>query len=450
MRTLFILLATLSLSGCGAAYYSPSVVEEMTAGGAVTVMPIDASSVARANSSPYQPKSLPAMFSSITRSGSDLRGPGTLPDPAILPETRPNFLETRLPPASNPGSYRIGVSDVVLISSPQAGTTVEELAGLLAAQNRRQGYTVQDDGAIAIPDVGRVQLGGLTIEEAEAALFQRLVESQINPAFSVEIAEFNSQRIIVGGAVRNSVVIPLTLTPVTLGEALGAAGGVSAADPDFVTIRLYRDGTIYQIPLNAFLGDAEIQKIVLLNGDNIFVDTEFDLTKAQAYFEQQIKLSEFRQNARAAALGQLSTEVALRRAEANEARANYQTRVTLDALDRDYVYLAGEVGVQGRYTLPFERKASLADAIFDRSAGIPVQTGNIAEIYVLRAQADGAGVAAWQLDAMNAANLVLATQFELRPNDVVFVAEQPVTAWSRVINQITPTVINTTVGAVTN
>lgn len=450
MRTFFILATTLSLSGCGAIYYSPSVIEEVTAGGLVTVMQIDTSSVARANGSPHQPKKLPAVFSRITRSGSDLDSPSVVPDPALLPEIRPGFAETRLPPDSTPGSYRIGVSDVVLISSPQVGNTVEELSGLLAAQNRRQGYTVQDDGSIALPDVGRVQLGGLTMEEAEAALFQRLVESQKNPAFSLEIAEFNSQRIIVGGEVKSSVVIPITLTSLTLGEALSTAGGVSAADPDFAIIRLYRDGTIYQIPLNAYLADQGIQEINLLHGDNIFVDAEFDLAKAQAYFEQQIKLSELRQSDRTAALDQLRTEVTLRRTELDEARTNYQTRVDLDAIDRDYVYLAGEVRVQGRYTLPFERKASLADAIFDQSAGIPVRTANMTEIYVLRAQANEAGITAWQLDAGNAANLVLATQFELRPNDVVFVAEQPVTVWSRVINQITPSVITPTIGSISN
>ncbi len=93
------------------------------------------------------------------------------------------------------------MGDVVLLATKSGASTVEELSGLLAAQNRRQGYTVQDDGgAIAIPDVGRIMLGGMTLEEAEAELFQALVENQIDPSFSLEIAEFNSQRVAVGGA----------------------------------------------------------------------------------------------------------------------------------------------------------------------------------------------------------------------------------------------------------
>lgn len=450
LRSFIPILLTLSLAGCGAVYITPSIVEETTSVGSVTVTPIDASSIGIANSSPYNARTLPQIFSTTTPVGTSALGDGDLPGPAFLPETRPNIVETRLPPATTPQAYRIGVGDVVLLATPQAGTTVEELSGLLDAQNRRQGYTVQDDGAIAIPDVGRISLGGLTIEQAEAEVFRRLVESQINPAFSLEIAEFNSQRVILGGAVTTSTVVPIALTPLDLGEALSAAGGITAGDPDFVIIRLYRDGTIYQVPLVAYLENPSIQNITLVGGDSIFVDTAFDLAKAQGYFEQQIRLAEFRQSSREAALTQLNAEVALRRAISQEGRTNFETRLALDAVVRDYVYLAGEVGVQGRYTLPFERRASLADALYDEARGVPTNTGNIAEVYVLRDMQTGSGIVAWRLDARNAANLVLATQFELRPNDIVFVAEQPVTAWNRVIQQITPSLITSTVGAATN
>jgi polysaccharide export outer membrane protein len=45
---------------------------------------------------------------------------------------------------------------------------------------------------------------------------------------------------------------------------------------------------------------------------------------------------------------------------------------------------------------------------------------------------------AWHLDAENAVNLAAATRFEMHPNDVVFVAQHPVTAWNRVISQVLP------------
>ena len=81
----------------------------------------------------------------------------------------------------------------------------------------------------------------------------------------------------------------------------------------------------------------------------------------------------------------------------------------------------------------------------DAGGGVSIATGDISQIYVLRASATQknlGAVTAWRLDGRNAANLTLATQFELRPNDIVFIAEQPVTRWHRVIEQLTPSLLS--------
>ena len=104
----------------------------------------------------------------------------------------------------------------------------------------------------------------------------------------------------------------------------------------------------------------------------------------------------------------------------------------------------------GRFTLPFGRTATLADAIYSEG-GFSTNTANPGQIYVLRGSADPrefGAVTAWHLDARNAANLTLATRMELRPNDIVFVAEQPVTKWNRTITQITPSLFTSVAAAV--
>lgn len=450
MRLWATVLVCFALTGCGSIYVSPDVVEEETVGGQVTVTPITSETLATANRSDYHPRALPTMFSRTAGVGSGLRGAGALPDPVASPETRPSAQQTKLPPVYTNGVYRIGIGDVVLLATSASGSTVKELTGLLAAQSKRQGYTVQDDGAIAIPDVGRVEIAGMTVSEAEADLFRVLVENQIDPTFSLEISEFNSQRVSVAGAVANPSVLSITLTSLRLHEVLAAAGGVTAPDQDYVTIRIYRDGEMYQIPLTTYLGDVAVQNTNLKPGDTVFIDTDFDLEKAQAYFEEQIRLKEFRLASRAQALSQLKSEIEILRTDYEETRQNFQARVELDAVQRDYVYITGEVGSQARYTLPFERKAVLADALFDRGEGVDSTTGNVSEIYVLRSNSSGPGVTAWHLDARNVANLVLATRFELRPSDIVFVAEQPVTVWGRVVKQITPSLLTSSIGAVTD
>lgn len=440
---LVLALLLMTLAGCGSAYITPKVINT---GNQVQVVALTPDSIAIANKSSYKPKQLPKVFFQNAGGGSGAGGVSTPPQPSINAQLRPSQGVTRVPPAVAPGPYKLGIGDVVLIATKSAGSTIEELSGLLAAQNRRQGYTVQDDGAIAIPDVGRIQLGGLTLEEAEAEVFQKLVENQIDPSFSLEIAAFNSKRVSIGGAVRKPTIAPITLIPLYLDEALSQAGGIKSNDPDFVTIRIYRDGALYQIPLNEFRRQPKLQKIRLIEGDSIFVDTEFELAKAQAYFAEQITLAEFRQKSRAIALSELNTAVSLRRNAFNEARSNYQARLELDAVDRDYVYLMGEVNTPSRFTMPFGRRASLADALYSKD-GFSTETGNPAQIYVLRGTDSGV-VTAWHLDASNAINFVLSTRMEVRPNDIIFIAEQPVTRWNRVVKQIVPTLITAGIGAV--
>jgi len=440
-----------ALAGCGSAYKSP-IVRASDDNTRVRVMQMTGETVMLANNSSYRPQSLPAIFD-MTAGGGSVRPAGVLPQPVLSPSVRPNEITSRIPPTPAVAPYPIGVGDVVLLATPRGGSTVEELSGLLAAQNTRQGYTVQDDGSINIPNVGRVQLAGMTIDNAEAELFQRLVENQLDPTFSLEIAEFNSRRVTIGGAVGRPAVAPISLTPLYLDEAIATAGGITVQDQDFSSIRIYRDGALYEIALNDFLTNPNLRQIRLIDGDSVFVDTSYNLNDAQDYFAQQITLNQARQQSRAAALTELNTEVNLRRANLNEARSNFETRASLGAEKRDYVYLTGEVGKQSRFALPYGQRASLADALFDAGNGIPIETGDVSQIYVLRASDDPrefGAVTAWNLDATNAVNFTLAARFELRPNDVVFVAEQAVTRWGRVIRQITPSLITTSVAAAAN
>lgn len=445
---LFLLL---SLAACGSAYI-PAEIRSDDPNSPVTVVEMSFASIESANrQTNYQPRTLPAIFSQ-TGSGGGFSGTlGALPVNPIEQENRPGVLTLRLPPPYVSGAYRIGVGDVLVLATPTAGGSVEELTGLLAAQNRRQGYTVQDDGTITIPDVGRVVVGGLNVSDAEAAIFDGLVRSQIDPSFNIEIAEFNSQRISVGGAVGNPSVVPIRLGPLYLNEAIIASGGFRVEDRQFASIRLYRDGSIFQIPLTDFDRDTDIQRIQLKPDDSIFVDTEYRIDRAQAYFEQQIRLAELEASRRNSALSQLQTESNIRRSQLDEARGNFQARLELGAVDRDYVYVVGEVETQTRFALPFESQATLADALLNAN-GIAPSTGDPSQIYVLRATGPDSAprLNAWRLDGSNAVNMLMATRFEMRPDDVIFVAEQPITSWNRLVQQIVPSLLISSVNAATN
>ena len=437
-----MLFALLAIAGCGVTYTSPSV-DQNDGGAPVTVIALTAESVTEANKSPYRPRSLPDAFYRVAGGGSQ-RGVGALPAEPFLPDQRRERLELTIPPQLEPEPYRIGVGDVVLLATKGNATTVEQLSGLLAAQSRRQGYTVRDDGAIAIPEVGHVELAGMTIEEAEDSVFKVLVENQIDPAFSLEIAEFNSKRVAVGGAVGNPTLVPITLNTLNLGEALTSAGGIKLKDQEFASIRLYRDGKLYQVPVETFFARPELQDLILRNGDAVYIDTAYDLDRALEFYRQKLDVISLRSTARSDALKALETEIAIRRDALDERRRNFRSRADLGAEDRDYVYLTGEVKTQGRFALPYGQQATLADVLYE-SGGFETKTGNPAEIYVLRATADASepgAVTAWHLDAENVANIVIATRMQMRPNDVVFIEEQPITKWGRSLQQLFPVALS--------
>ncbi len=435
-------------SACGVLYTSPDVSRAAGANVDVREIKLTPETVLMANRSPYSPRNLPREFYSAA-SGRQGPGLGALPDAPPVPDEAPARMVMRLPPETEPQPYQIGVGDVVLLATKTTGSSVEELSGLLAAQTQRQGYTVSDDGAISIPDIGRVEIAGLTLQEAQDRIFKFLLDQQVDPAFSLEVTEFNSQQVTIGGAVRTATRVPITLTPLTLDEALAATGGTMIKDEQYASIRIYRDGTLYQIPFEAYLDRPELKDLRLQDGDAVFVDTTYDLDRAFEFYQKEIDVIRLRNQARKDTIEMLSSEIALRRGLLQERRENFQARSDLGAEVRDYIYLAGEVDQQNRVALPYEQQATLADVLYG-NGGFPTETGDASNIYVLRPSADPAAfgaVTAWHLDAGNTVNMTLATKMQMRPNDIVFVEEQPITKWGRALRQFLPALVNTATSA---
>ena len=429
----------LALVGCGVVYTSPSV-QQQAAGVDVRVVGLTFDTVQIANRAAYNPKQLPSYFYA-TAGGGDLTELPDFPDAPFIPDETPQPVQLSVPPTVDTGPYRIGVGDVVILSTKTNDGSIEQLTGLLAAQNQREGYTVRDDGAISVPDVGSVQIVGLTIQEAEDRLFDVLLQNQIEPSFSLEVSEFNSQRVVVGGDVQSDVVLPLQLDDVTLAEAIAATGGITIRDREFGVISIYRDGQIYDIPYLSYLERGSLQRLNLVNGDAIFVSTSYDLDRAIEFYREYLNVISLESGTRKDVLEELQIAVDLRRSSLNERRDNFELREELGAHERDYVYLTGEVIEQSRFEMPYNVQVSLADVIYDGAEGIPTVTGDLSQIYVLRASPTTGALTAWHLDARNAANFAIATRMQMRPNDVVFVEEQVITKWSRALAQFLPALI---------
>nr|WP_254437606.1 polysaccharide biosynthesis/export family protein [Ruegeria arenilitoris] len=237
----------------------------------------------------------------------------------------------RAPPRVKAPPFHLGTGDVVASIRP---ARVAELAGSGA---QRDTFTVRDDGTISIPGAGRVQVAGRTISEAETDVFDALARGQRNPAVLLEVVAYNSKHVAVGGQVATSVVVPLTVAPLTPGQAIAAAGGLTTRDRELGTIRIYRSWDLYQIPLRDNLARPEFRQLVLLNGDAVFSDTSYDLDRALKFYRDQIEVICLNLQAKGAALAELEQEVGLRGAELTETLGNITVRSQLGAEQRGIV-----------------------------------------------------------------------------------------------------------------
>ncbi|MEM7056391.1 MAG: polysaccharide biosynthesis/export family protein [Pseudomonadota bacterium] len=445
-----------SLTACAAIYTAPSVSNGSVFGETgtdlkVNIVQMTFESTQKANLDPYIPARLPLGFQpdaiqKLKSTNVAIPNTSPLPSPPTQPNVRPGFIPDNLPPLETPRPYTIGIADVLLLSADAGSATLEQLPALISSQSKRQGFVVQDDGAIAIPDAGRVRVAGMTMQDAEAVIFQALVGAGIDPSFSFEVSEFNSQRVSVAGEIRNPALVPITLKPLFLHEALSSAGGAVVADPRVAKIQLFRGGQTFQISMLRFERDPTVRQIVLRDGDAIYVTSDFNEERARAQFNELVALRQAERDRINFQLSALTAKASLERNELDRLVAErqlFRDRLELGAVKRHYAYVTGEAIIQKQFELPFENRAVLADVLFtDR--GLNINFSDYGEIYVLRRSPnpEEAGlVHAFHLDATNAVNLTLAQMFEMHAGDVVFIAEQPVTSWNRALSQTVPNLL---------
>jgi len=238
-----------------------------------------------------------------------------------------------------------------------------------------RGLTVDEKGNIFYPYVGTVRVSGQTTSQIRQKLTESLTAFIADPQVEVSVQTFKAHSATVTGMVGTSGPTNLTNVPLHLLDLMNQASPKDSADLSRVALR--RRGRTHIVNLQSFIerGDTR-QNPIILPGDLINVPTLEDN-----------KIFTF---------GELPT-----------------TEIPLGTSPRTLTEILATVGGIDRI-----RADARGVFVFRRTPETP----------------DGFDV--YQFDLRSATALVLATDVQMAPLDIIFVTNDPITRWNATVGSV--------------
>jgi polysaccharide export outer membrane protein len=264
---------------------------------------------------------------------------------------------------------------------------------------------VANDGSIFFPRVGRVQAVGKTAQELQEALTRGLSKTIRNPQLDVRVSGFYSKQVQVTGDLKQPSSQPITDVPLSVIDAINRSGGANP-DADLQNVGITRDGHRYAVDVAALLDRGDIQQNVLLQDDDI-IDVP-DRTKSRVFV-----------------LGELAKPqtVPMNRGHLTlaDALANANS-IDPHSADPRMIYV-----IRGS-------DQQFAKGGMIKTSAITAADGSMATA------ARPLDLSVYKLDMTQVDALMLMTQFDLHPRDVVYVQVASAARFNRVLEQISPTI----------
>lgn len=171
------------------------------------------------------------------------------------------------PPPSNYPTQQVYVEDTTL--GPRDVFEVR----VFRQEDMTGDYSVSNDGTIAFPLIGVVEVTGKTPAQLERELGQRLADGYLrNPQVSILVKAYHSKKISVFGQVRSAGTLNFT-AGMSVVDAIAQAGGFSdLASKNAVTVTRTIDGkkVNYVVPVED-IGKGKADNFYVRPGDTVFV-----------------------------------------------------------------------------------------------------------------------------------------------------------------------------------
>ncbi len=199
-------------------------------------------------------------------------------NPSIMLKTDKDYQYSKYIDSTKALDYRISTNDIIEFSMySNDGFKLVDLTSLNSAnmgyrfENNIQ-YLIESDGSSKLPVLGRTNLAGYTIKEAESLLEEKYASFYVRPYVKVSVT--NKRVIVFPGSAGDAKVIPLLNNNTTLIEALALAGGI-ADDGKARIVKLIRQNgdkhDVFLIDLSKIEG-IKLGSMVLQADDIIYVE----------------------------------------------------------------------------------------------------------------------------------------------------------------------------------
>lgn len=140
-------------------------------------------------------------------------------------------------------------------------------------------YTVDEEGAIFFPHLGKIVAGGKTVRELQQDLSQKLATIVKQATVTVELAQYRGQFVNIIGEVFTPRVLPIDDIPMTPLDAINLAGGATEYG-DLRYVQFQRGEKIHELNLLPGKASSSLCSTVLMHGDLVYVPNK---KNAQVY-----------------------------------------------------------------------------------------------------------------------------------------------------------------------